>query len=105
MPPRVPLRLASKPSAFALRPRFVPVRHFADEKMAPAAPAGSPTAIQEEMQDPKQKPLGHVSEEAADVSKTTGEAGPEIEQGTHVQEVRNIFSSCGQTLCLEWWMK
>lgn len=32
--------------------------------------------------------LGHVSEEAADMSKIKGETGPDLGQGTPVQDVR-----------------
>ncbi len=37
---------------------------------------------------PNQDQLPHVSEEAAATGKITGEGGPDIEQGTPVQEVR-----------------
>lgn len=37
--------------------------------------------------DPNQDTLGHVSEEAADIDRITGETPPNIEQGTPVQEV------------------
>lgn len=36
---------------------------------------------------PKQQQLPHVSEEAATMSKITGEQGPELEKGTPVEEV------------------
>ena len=36
---------------------------------------------------PNQEQLPHVSEEAADTGRITGEGGPELEQGTPVQEV------------------
>ncbi len=36
---------------------------------------------------PNQDVLGHVSEEAADVGKVTGETQPDLGQGTPVQEV------------------
>ena len=37
---------------------------------------------------PNQEQLPHVSEEAAATDKIMGEEGPDIEQGTPVQEVR-----------------
>ena len=51
-------------------------RGFADEKdQKPAA-------------GPNQDTLGHVSEEAADMGRITGETKPDLGQGTPVQEVR-----------------
>ena len=40
---------------------------------------------------PNQQQLPHVSEEAAAMSKITGEQGPELEKGTPVQEVQAKF--------------
>lgn len=37
---------------------------------------------------PNQDQLPHVSEEAAATGEITGEGGPDLEQGTPVQEVR-----------------
>jgi small subunit ribosomal protein S7 len=51
----------------------------ADEKPLPEA---------EQNPGPNQEQLPHVSEEAATTARITGEGGPEIEQGTPVQEVR-----------------
>lgn len=45
-----------------------------------------PTA--EHPKGPNQEQLPHVSEEAAAVDKTMGKKGPDIEQGTPVQDVR-----------------
>ena len=50
----------------------------ADEKPLPEA---------ERNPGPNQEQLPHVSEEAATTGKITGEGGPEVEQGTPVQEV------------------
>lgn len=57
----------------------------ADEKPLPEK--GTPEA------GPNQEQLPHVSEEAAATGRITGEGGPDIEQGTPVQEVRD-------TLCI-----
>lgn len=83
MPPRLnlygasrSLAFRSRPSITSYRPRISPVvsrRAFADEK----APPG-----------PNEGQLGHVSEEAGEMSKITGETGPDLGQGTPVQEVR-----------------
>ena len=51
----------------------------ADEKPLPEADTAGP--------GPNQDQLPHVSEEAASLSKVTGEVGPDLEQGTPVQEV------------------
>ncbi|KAG8531082.1 uncharacterized protein KY384_004439 [Bacidia gigantensis] len=50
-----------------------------DDKPLPEAEKGS--------KGPNQEQLPHVSEEAAATSKVTGEEGPDLEQGTPVQEV------------------
>lgn len=42
---------------------------------------------------PNQEQLPHVSEEAAATGKIIGEGGPDIEQGTPVQEVRDTLST------------
>ncbi|KAL8768356.1 MAG: hypothetical protein Q9209_005390 [Squamulea sp. 1 TL-2023] len=61
--------------------RLAPRRSItADEKPLPKADEGGP--------GPNQEQLPHVSEEAASMSKITGEGGPQIEeQGTPVDEV------------------
>lgn len=51
----------------------------ADEKPLPIADDQDP--------GPNQERLPHVSEEAAAMGKITGEGGPELDQGTPVQEV------------------
>ncbi|MCJ1372462.1 hypothetical protein MMC20_003686 [Loxospora ochrophaea] len=51
----------------------------ADEKPLPQADTPGP--------GPNQEQLPHVSEEAATTGKITGEGGPEIDQGTPIQEI------------------
>ena len=51
----------------------------ADEKPLPEAEHSG--------KGPNQDQLPHVSEEAAATGKITGEGGPDVEQGTPVQEV------------------
>ena len=86
MPPRLNLLGASRSLTIRARPsiashhaRTLPVvsrRGFAEEKEQ-NAPTG-----------PNQGGgLGHVSEEAADMSEITGETGPDLSQGTPVQDV------------------
>ena len=55
-------------------------RHItADEKPLPETDHKVP--------GPNQEQLPHVSEEAAAIGKITGQGGPEVEQGTPVEEV------------------
>ncbi|KAL9047316.1 MAG: hypothetical protein Q9214_000075 [Letrouitia sp. 1 TL-2023] len=62
------------------RPRFVPSRPItSNEKPLPEKDESGP--------GPNQDQLPHVSEEAAATGKITGEGGPEMEQGTPVQEI------------------
>ena len=59
-----------------------------NEKPLPEAQKGSP--------GPNQQQQPHVSEEAAATSKILGEKGPELEQGTPIQEVSILV------LILDW---
>ena len=56
-------------------------RNFADSKDPPTAGRSKNLDTQ---------PLPHVSEEAAEAADIMGSMGPEIEQGTPVEEVRRI---------------
>jgi small subunit ribosomal protein S7 len=72
------LVIRARPSITSHQSRILPVvsrRGFADEK-DPKAPKG-----------PNEGVLGHVSEEAADMSNIMGETGPDLGQGTPVQDV------------------
>ena len=60
-----------------------------DEKPLPKAP--------KDTVGPNQEQLPHVSEEAAATGKVTGEGGPELEQGTPVQEVSSSFYGTRQS--------
>lgn len=92
MPPRLnllgagrSLAVRSRPSIASQQPRIsLPVsrRGYADEK-DPKPASG-----------PNQDVLGHVSEEAADMGRITGETEPDLGQGTPVQDVRGISPSC-----------
>jgi small subunit ribosomal protein S7 len=87
MPPRLnlftttrSLSIRPRPSIASYKPislRVASVRGLADDKES------KPTAT-----GPNQDVLGHVSEEAADIGKVTGEMQPDLGQGTPVQEVR-----------------
>jgi small subunit ribosomal protein S7 len=86
MPPRLNLHSANRSLSIRLRPsipcynpinlRIVTGRGFADNNESKPAAGG-----------PNQDVLGHVSEEAADMGKVTGETQPDLGQGTPVQEV------------------
>jgi small subunit ribosomal protein S7 len=80
------LAIRSRPSIASRQSRIaavVPRRGYANEK-----DTNQPTG-------PNQGGgLGHVSEEAADMSKVTGETGPDLGQGTPVQEVGLTSQSC-----------
>jgi len=70
--------MRTRPSIVSYQTRVLPVfsrRGFADEK-DPNTPTG-----------PNQDVLGHVSEEAADLGKITGETEPDLGQGTPVQDI------------------
>lgn len=92
MPPRIPVLRSIRaidshpkcsrvaPPVSALCYRLVTRRHItADEKPLPQADGPGP--------GPNQNQLPHVSEEAAATAKITGEVGPDLDQGTPVQEV------------------
>jgi small subunit ribosomal protein S7 len=86
MPPRLniygasrSLSIRTRPSIASYKPislRVAPGRGFADDKEAQPGATG-----------PNQDVLGHVSEEAADIVKVTGETQPDLGRGTLVQEV------------------
>lgn len=92
MPPRMRLLLYGRAATMCSRPfhpssaigplcfRLQPRRSItADEKPLPTADDQDP--------GPNQEQLPHVSEEAAAMGKITGEGGPDLDQGTPVQEV------------------
>ncbi|MCJ1300210.1 hypothetical protein MMC08_003005 [Hypocenomyce scalaris] len=92
MPPRLQLLLSGRAAPIRSRPlnpyfvniplclRLAPQRTItADGKPLPEAQNQSPGTNQEQ--------LPHVSEEAATTGKITGEGGPDLEQGTPVQEI------------------
>ncbi|KAL8920102.1 MAG: hypothetical protein Q9208_006455 [Pyrenodesmia sp. 3 TL-2023] len=90
MPPRLQLLRSRRPIAAVSRAsqqtqpflylRSAPRRNItADEKPLPTA--------ENTESGPNESQLPHVSEEAAALGKITGEGGPELEQGTPVQEI------------------
>jgi hypothetical protein len=96
MPSRLNLIGATRSLAVRSRPSVIPrqqlsrrvasQRAFADEKGPKATPESDPNVI------------GHVSEEAVDMGNVTGEAKPDLNQGTPVQEVRGRSSLDGELI-------
>ena len=94
MPPRLSLlrsthNVLTRPSSSivskAVTPyvlRCIPFRGYSDSEKPPHKPNG-----------PNQDVLPHATEEAAALGEITGEGGPEIEQGTPVQEVGQLDST------------
>lgn len=90
MPPRLNFAGFSRSIAIRTRPQMTSHqskvihmasrRCFADDKTP--SPRSNP--------NPTGSGIGHVSEEAAEVSDITGETGPDLGQGTPVQEVGSI---------------
>lgn len=88
MPPRLTL---SSVSSLAFRPKSpaitrAPAVQTLSRRCISASEKPLPTA-EKDTKGPNQDQLPHVSEEAAATSKTMGESGPEISQGTPVEEV------------------
>ena len=92
MPPRLVFSSACRSLAIRTRPSIRPPR-----VIQVASRRGFADGIdRKQASDRAQNPLGSVSEEAADVSRVTGETQPEINQGTPVQYVRlSMARGCG----------
>lgn len=56
-----------------------------------------PLPESEQPKGPNQDQLPHVSEEAAATGDITGEGGPDVEQGSPVQEVRALMNTIVNT--------
>lgn len=94
MPLRINITALSRSFPFRQRPqgqwparsvaRFTPApcRMYSDSKQLPAA---------DRSQRNDAKPLEHVSEEKAKVAEAMGEQGPDLSQGTPVEEVCDNF--------------
>ena len=91
MPPRLNISTFTRSIAFRPKPqvqwsartaaRAVPsqCRLYSESKNYPAA---------DRSQREDAKPIEHVSEEAAAMAKTMGQQGPDLSQGTPIEEVR-----------------
>lgn len=88
MASRVSLRISAH-RPLVLRGRIANTRCFADKENPgfdpPPGWAGR-LADEGETTGPNMEQLPHVSEEAASMAKITGKQGPELEQGTKIQE-------------------
>ena len=89
MPPR--LNVLSFARAFPLRPKVQtqwlrPVVRMSSPQARPYSDSKDPPAADRSKRIDSQ-PLPHVSEEAATMAKITGSEGPDLEQGTPIEEV------------------
>ncbi|KAL9623747.1 MAG: hypothetical protein Q9160_001977 [Pyrenula sp. 1 TL-2023] len=86
MPPR--LRLINRQSLNITSRCYAPPSWLSTKPSARSITADEkPLPTSEQPKGPNQDQLPHVSEEAADMSKITGEGGPDLDQGTPVQEI------------------
>ena len=81
------LPLRQKPTA-AFRSFQRPAARLFADNAGTNNPGKLPTAEGEQPVGPNMQQQEHVSEEAAKMAKITGSEGPDIGQGTPVQEVR-----------------
>lgn len=89
MPPR--LNLLSFTRAIPLRPRpqaqwLRPVARMTSPQIRPYSDSKDPPAADRAKREDSQ-PAPHVSEEAATMAKITGSSGPDLSQGTPIEEV------------------
>lgn len=99
MPPRLQLPRIGQAIAFRQRPSISRLDNTSCQRLAPSRSITAdekPLPIAEDQsQGLNQGHLPHVSEEAAAIGEITGEGGPDIGQGTPVQEVKPITRSRG----------
>ncbi|KAJ9635239.1 hypothetical protein H2199_008725 [Coniosporium tulheliwenetii] len=91
MPPRIDFFAASRPLTYRPKALTCPGRAQQALKALPASCRGFANSkdlpVAEGAEGPNTDTLPHVSEEAAAINEITGKGGPEIEQGSPVQEV------------------
>jgi hypothetical protein len=105
MPPRLNIPAFTRSIAFRPRPqaqwparsalRLAPsqCRLYSDSTKTPAA---------DRSKREDAKPIEHVSEEAASMAKTMGEKGPDLNQGTPIEDVRSFVAHTARrrlTMC------
>lgn len=92
MPPRLNIAAFTRPIAFRPRPQVqYPARSAlrlpSSQWRLYSDSAKPPAADRSKREDAK--PIEHVSEEAAAMAKTMGEQGPDLSQGTPIEDVRS----------------
>jgi hypothetical protein len=91
MPPRLNVSALSRSIAFRPKPQIQwPARsalRVAPSQCRPYSDAKAPPA-QDRSKKVDSEPIEHVSEEAAKTAQIMGEQGPDINQGTPVEDVR-----------------
>lgn len=101
MPPRLNIAAFTRPIAFRPRPQVQWPTHSA-LRLAPSqyrlySDSNKPPAADRSKREDA-KPIEHVSEEAAAMAKTRGEEGPDLSQGTPIEDVR--FSARHMNACM-----
>ena len=99
MPPR--LNLSAFTRSIAFRPK--PQGQWPARSALRVAPSQSRTyaddaPAQDRSHKPSSEPIEHVSEEAAKTAQIMGEQGPDVNQGTPVEDVRvacGVSMHCG----------
>ena len=89
MPPRLNVSAFARSIAFRTKPQIQwPARSAL--RMAPlqSRTYADDAPAQDRSQKPSSEPIEHVSEEAAKTAQIMGEQGPDVNQGTPVEDVR-----------------
>jgi small subunit ribosomal protein S7 len=101
MPPRLNIPAFTRSIAFRPRPQVQwPARSAL--RLAPSQcrlysdSTKTPAADRSKREDAK--PIEHVSEEAAAMAKTMGEEGPDLNQGTPIEDVRSCTAQMARQM-------
>ena len=89
MPPRLNVSAFARSIAFRTKPQIQwPARSAL--RMAPlqSRTYADDAPAQDRSKKPSSEPIEHVSEEAAKTAQIMGEQGPDVNQGTPVEDVR-----------------
>ncbi|KAJ4397911.1 hypothetical protein N0V91_010603 [Didymella pomorum] len=87
MPPRLNVSAFSRSIAFRPKPQQWPARSAL--RMAPSQSRfyADDAPVQDRSHKPSSEPIEHVSEEAAKTAQIMGEKGPDVNQGTPVEDI------------------
>lgn len=103
MPPRLLLPRIGRATPFRQWPLISRPNNITFQKQAPSRSITAderPLPVAEDQsKGPNQEQLPHVSEEAAATAEIVGEDGPDLSQGTPVQEVKIPKSSTSVEKC------